>query len=73
MGLLGASPEAAPPVPLLLPPLLDAGLGRENPQLRHAKLGMEVQGCLCSRWAGKVLFMLLHVAVFQLVHHQQGL
>lgn len=73
MGLLGASPEAAPPVPLLLPPLLDAGLGRENPQLRHAKLGMEVQGCLCLRWAGKVFFMLLHVAVFQLVHHQQGL
>lgn len=57
-----------------LPPLLDAQLGKETPQMRRTKLGKEVQACLCSRCAHRVLFTLLHIAIFEIAHHQhQGM
>lgn len=68
MGPLCSSPSAAPPVPLVLPPLLDAELGRETPQLRHARLGMEVQVCLCS--GVHAIFTLLRIAFSHIIHHQ---
>lgn len=67
-------PFCRPPVALLLPPLLGAEVGRETPQLRHAQLGVEVQVCPYSSCACRVLFTLLHIAFFQIIHHQyQGM
>lgn len=46
----------------------------QTPQPRHPKPGTKVQGCLCSRCACRVLFTLLHIAIFHIIHHQhQGM
>lgn len=47
-------------VPLLFPPVLDPDLGRETPQLRDAKLGMEVQVSLHSARACRAIFTVAH-------------
>lgn len=56
-------PFCCPPIPLL-PPLLDPELGRETPQLRDARLAVEVQ-VWCIQCVPAELSSLSHATFFQ--------